>query len=140
MVQIAEWLGGEKVLHFNVRNDMDLNRIILAGIPVAAVSEVARRAQLNQSEVERIVSRRTLGRLKDGMKRLTPELSDRLIRYTRILLLAEETFESRDNALVWMRRPNRALGGSIPLEMLETDNGARMVEQVLGRMAHGVFS
>lgn len=137
---IAEWLGGEKILRYDVRNDMDLNRMILAGLPVASVSEVARRAQLNQKEVERIVSRRTLGRLKDGTKRLTPELSDRLIRYARILALAEQTFESRDNALTWMRRPNRALAGNTPLDMLETDNGARMVEQVLGRMAHGVFS
>jgi putative toxin-antitoxin system antitoxin component (TIGR02293 family) len=40
----------------------------------------------------------------------------------------------------WLRTPNRALGGERPLDLLDTDVGAREVEDVLGRIAYGVYS
>ena len=35
---------------------------------------------------------------------------------------------------------NRALGGATPLDFAKTEPGAREVENVLGRLEHGVFS
>jgi putative toxin-antitoxin system antitoxin component (TIGR02293 family) len=49
-------------------------------------------------------------------------------------------FESPEVAARWLRRPNRALGGERPLDLLTSDAGARVVEQVLGRIEHGVYS
>jgi putative toxin-antitoxin system antitoxin component (TIGR02293 family) len=43
-------------------------------------------------------------------------------------------------AVEWLGTPNRALGGVRPLDRLDTDMGARMVEDVLGRIAYGVYS
>ena len=39
-----------------------------------------------------------------------------------------------------LRTPNRALGGERPLDQLDTDIGARAVEDILGRIAYGVYS
>ena len=39
-----------------------------------------------------------------------------------------------------LRRPNAALQGATPLSLLRTGSGAELVEQVLGRIAYGVFS
>jgi uncharacterized protein (DUF2384 family) len=39
-----------------------------------------------------------------------------------------------------MRKPNRALGGSAPLKLMDTEVGARAVEGVLGRIAYGGVS
>jgi len=39
-----------------------------------------------------------------------------------------------------LRRGNRALGGAAPVELLDTDGGARVVKQTLDRIAYGVFS
>ncbi|MBV8810403.1 MAG: DUF2384 domain-containing protein [Acidobacteriaceae bacterium] len=36
--------------------------------------------------------------------------------------------------------PNRALGGETPLDQLDTDTGARVLEDILGRIAYGVYS
>jgi putative toxin-antitoxin system antitoxin component (TIGR02293 family) len=40
----------------------------------------------------------------------------------------------------WLRRPNRALGGSAPLALVDTELGARTVENILGRIAYGGVS
>lgn len=72
------------------------------------------------------------------MGTLTPEQSDRLVRVARVLAAAEETFGSREKAGAWLCRPTVALGGERPLHLLDTDEGARRVETLLGRIAHGI--
>jgi uncharacterized protein (DUF2384 family) len=37
-----------------------------------------------------------------------------------------------------LRRQNGALDGEIPLALLDTEEGGRLVEAVLGRIAHGI--
>lgn len=45
-----------------------------------------------------------------------------------------------EKAVEWLQTPNRALGGERPLDQLDTDVGAREVEDLLGRIAYGVYS
>ncbi len=66
--------------------------------------------------------------------------SNRLARLSRVATLAERTFGSTERAAGWLDRPNRALGGAAPVDLLDTDLGAREVEAVLGRIEYGVFS
>jgi putative toxin-antitoxin system antitoxin component (TIGR02293 family) len=47
---------------------------------------------------------------------------------------------SEEKAIQWLRRPNRALGNQTPLELMDTDIGAKQVEDVLGRIEHGNIS
>jgi len=52
--------------------------------------------------------------------------------------VAEETFGSQEKAGVWLRRPTTVLAGERPLHLLDTDEGAREVETLLGRISHGI--
>jgi len=52
----------------------------------------------------------------------------------------EEVFGSREKAEIWLREPNCALNMQPPLDLLDTDEGAKQVEDVLTRIEHGVFS
>jgi putative toxin-antitoxin system antitoxin component (TIGR02293 family) len=47
---------------------------------------------------------------------------------------------SEDKASAWLRRPNRALDNELPIRLLDTDVGARQIEDLLGRIAHGLVS
>ncbi|MBI2318149.1 MAG: DUF2384 domain-containing protein [Betaproteobacteria bacterium] len=58
----------------------------------------------------------------------------------RVAARAVEVLESPEKAASWLRRPNRALGGVAPLELLDTDAGVREVEAVIWRIAYGVYS
>ncbi|MFU8849221.1 MAG: antitoxin Xre-like helix-turn-helix domain-containing protein [Opitutales bacterium] len=85
------------------------------------------------------ISRSTLvRRRKSG--RLDMQESDRLLRYARLYARAESVLESATGARQWLQAPARALAFASPLEFAETEAGCREVENLLGRIEHGVFS
>ena len=138
---IARWLGGTKVLRAGVRSELELVRVVRDGLPVAALDALVALGGLTSAEVEKLViPRRTLAHRRKRREPLSLEESDRLARVARAIALAEETMQDPTKAHAWLRRPNRALGGEPPLVLLATEGGARLVEQTLGRMAHGVYS
>lgn len=82
---------------------------------------------------------RTLARRKKE-RRLRADESDRLLRLARVAAVAEDVLGAQDKAGRWLQKPNRALGGIAPLDLLDTDLGAEEVVTVLGRIEHGVYS
>lgn len=85
------------------------------------------------------ISRSTLvRRRKSG--RLDMQESDRILRYARLYARAKSVLGSTSGARHWLQAPARALAYSSPLEFAETEAGCREVENLLGRIEHGVFS
>ncbi|MCI4679843.1 DUF2384 domain-containing protein [Rhodoblastus acidophilus] len=111
---------------------------IREGFPVGAVQHIVDSGRLNLSEVDQVVlPRKTLAnRRKVGA--LTADQSDRLLRVARVIAAAEEVFGNAEKAHVWLRRPTTALDGEPPLDLLDTEEGAREVETLLTRIAHGI--
>jgi putative toxin-antitoxin system antitoxin component (TIGR02293 family) len=64
--------------------------------------------------------------------------SDRAVRVASLTALAEETFANRAKAQAWLRRPTTALGGKRPIDLLDSEPGARVVEQLLYRIGYGI--
>jgi putative toxin-antitoxin system antitoxin component (TIGR02293 family) len=116
--------------------------VIRQGLPMTAAQRVAEFYGATDSELSMLLgtSERTLSRRKKETKLLELPQSDRLYRLARIAALTREVFESDETARRWMRRPNRALGGLTPFEMLDTDIGAQKVNEVLARIEYGVYS
>jgi putative toxin-antitoxin system antitoxin component (TIGR02293 family) len=111
---------------------------VRAGLPVAAVDDLLNSGALTTSELHALVlPRKTLAnRRKTGT--LNPEQSDRLARVARIIATTQDVFGSPDKAHKWLRRPTAALENHAPLHLLDTDEGTRLVEGLLGRIAHGI--
>lgn len=53
---------------------------------------------------------------------------------------AKEVFGDIEQVRQGFKSPKMALGGKTPLEYADTGPGAREVEDLLGRLEHGVFS
>lgn len=122
-------------------SDLGWVRAIEVGLPTEALEAVLDQGVLSWEDVqELVIPRRTFSHRKERSGRLSPEESDRLVLVLRTLAQAEEVFGAEEKARRWLRKPNRALGGSIPFRLLKTSNGARLVDEILGRIAHGVFS
>ena len=86
------------------------------------------------------ISLRTLMRLKtDPSKLLDAEQSGRVWRFTELLAKAEDVFGSVERAVTWMLEPAMALENRRPIELLTTAVGARLVDDVIERMRHGVY-
>lgn len=119
-------------------------RMVREGLPSAALDHVLEELTPEagtQAEVYSVVgSARTLQRKRTAGTPLSPEESDRLARLARILVHAEETFGSPEKARGWLGGPNWALGGFKPLSLLDSDAGALAVDQILGRIQHGIPS
>lgn len=63
----------------------------------------------------------------------------RLVR-ERVLARAAEALGSTEAATRWIEKPNRALSGHRPADVIETADGVEAVERILGRVEHGVYS
>ena len=86
----------------------------------------------------REISARRLARRKEA-GRLEPDESDRLMRASRVIARAIELFEGdREAARTWLTTHLRALGDHTPLEFAKTDVGAIEVENLIGRLEHGI--
>jgi len=67
------------------------------------------------------------------------EESERLLRLQRLFEKALEVFKSAELAKKWLKQDAYGLGDIPPLEYAATEIGAREVEDLLGRIEHGVF-
>jgi putative toxin-antitoxin system antitoxin component (TIGR02293 family) len=85
------------------------------------------------------ISRSTLQRRK-AAGRLSPDESDKVMRFLRLLEHATNVFGDVDKARAWLKFPQRGLGGAVPLDYAETEVGAREVDNLLGRIDYGVYS
>jgi putative toxin-antitoxin system antitoxin component (TIGR02293 family) len=138
---VVRELGGEPVLLRNFRTPADLQASIREGFPQSVLEEVMHAAGISLKELAVILdlSPRSLQRRrKEG--RLARSESDRVYRFARILALAKQYIGDPEAAIRWLKRPNRALGGKVPLEFVDTELGARAVEEALGRIAYGGVS
>ena len=119
--------------------DLALAVAVRAGLPVAVLDRLIASGVVAEDEVEAsFIPRRTLfARRQKGT--LSREQSDLVVRLARTQAMADEVFGDRRKSHAWLRRPNGALDGQVPLSLLDTEEGGRLVETVLGRIAHGIF-
>jgi putative toxin-antitoxin system antitoxin component (TIGR02293 family) len=86
------------------------------------------------------IPERTLARRRTA-GRLAPEESERLLRISTVFEKAVGLFDGDvASAVQWLTTPKKALGGETPLRYARTEPGAREVENLIGRVEHGVFS
>ena len=58
-------------------------------------------------------------------------------RIIRIESLAEDTFGDAGKANRWLRKGLAELGGETPLNIAQTEAGARIIENILGKIGWG---
>jgi len=139
---IAEVLGGRKVLGKAIKKPDELARLVRKGLPAGSVTALAEKLDVGNTVLSRKlgIPQRTLTRRLSQHSRLTAAESDRTVRIARVYANAVEMIGDEEKAVEWLRTPNRALGGERPLDQLDTDLGSRAVEDILGRIAYGVYS
>lgn len=139
---IAAVLGGRRVLGKVIKKPDDLARLVRDGLPASSVTALAQKLHLGNSALSRKlgIPQRTLTRRLSQQSPLTSAESDRTVRMARVYANAVEMIGDPGKAVAWLGTPNRALGGERPLDQLDTDVGAQMVDDILGRIAYGVYS
>lgn len=112
-----------------------------SGLPMAEFRCLLDLLSIPEEELGRLlgISPATLHRRKKAGHLGTPE-SERIVRFARLFGRAMEVFESELAARDWLKAPNPGTAEESPLSYADTEYGAREVENLLGRLEHGVFS
>jgi len=140
LAAVLDELGGEAGVGRAVRTSQDLSAAIREGFSHEALNALTSTGLSLQEVASSLdLSLRSLQRRK-SQGRLARYESDRLYRLARLVSLAANFLGDRKVAIDWLKRPNHALGGVAPLAIIDTELGARQVENVLGRIGYGGVS
>jgi putative toxin-antitoxin system antitoxin component (TIGR02293 family) len=112
---------------------------IVHGIEAKRVQELIDRGVLGAKQVYRVIPERTFKRRLANREVLKVSEGDAIARFLRLTEMATKIFGDSDFAGKWMVLPNPALKNRIPIELAETDSGAREVEAALTHIAYGDY-
>jgi putative toxin-antitoxin system antitoxin component (TIGR02293 family) len=123
---------------FTAAPPLERAHAVSAGLPAKAVRDLVADPAITLADVARIVGpRRTIDRRLKENKPLSPDESDRFARFVTVLAQATAIFGNRAAAMQWLGTPKRRFEGEKPLDLLTTDAGTRLVEEVLEQARHG---
>jgi putative toxin-antitoxin system antitoxin component (TIGR02293 family) len=133
--------GPARVLDLDSSSPSDLVAAVRDGLPFTALEAIASQLDLPAAEIGVLlgIPLRTFARRRKSHQ-LNPTESDRLYRLARTFAQAGDVLGSPVKARLWLQTANRALGAQVPLQLLDTDIGARQVEDVLLRLSYGLHS
>jgi putative toxin-antitoxin system antitoxin component (TIGR02293 family) len=135
--EVARKLGGQPVLGCVVSSQAELATAVRHRLPLIALKGLLQ-AGLTEQEIERfVIPQRTRRHRAEKQQPLTVDESDRAVRLLRVQSIAEGAFGSAEKANIWLRRKLSELGGETPLEVMQTDAGARVIETILAKIAWG---
>jgi len=98
-----------------------------------------RRSGLTDEEIYSLVlPRRTLAHRRARGEALSRDESDRAVRLARAFALAEQVFGDPERAWRWLRGPRRQFEARSPLQLLATEAGARIVDELLHQIDDGM--
>lgn len=123
----------------DTRRSIAFAKIIEKGLDPRSIEQLLA-VGFTQSELDTVISSRTLKRRIESQQPLSSEESERLVRYARIFTMAREIFGENAETLNWLRSPKKKLDDKKPLELLSTEIGAQVIEEYLGQIQSGYFA
>jgi putative toxin-antitoxin system antitoxin component (TIGR02293 family) len=133
-------LMGGKLGVSKIRSGEDVASLVEKRLPAAAIKALVRGGLSDAEVYQLIVPRRTLAHRIAKHQPLSKEESDKAVRVARIASMAEQVFGEPERAWRWLRKTKRRFDGKTPVEMLASEAGARLVEEMIGQIDHGVFA
>lgn len=77
---------------------------------------------------------------KKREEKFNASLSERIVGLADIYSYGYEVFEDGERFNQWMFRPNRALGGQAPYDLIDNQFGREEIRNIIGRIEYGVYS
>ena len=141
---VINFLGGRQVFKTAITSKLEVHEVILKGIPGGALTHMVKHIKtMKPSDLVRAVgvSIRTVQRRAGApQKSLSQDQGGRAWKFAEILTTATEVFGSQEDAEKWLITPAVALDQRRPVDLLSSPAGVEMVEQLLGRLEHGVYT
>jgi|SRR5665213_1499936 len=118
----------------------DLNAVEF-GLPVSVITKFLSASGMECRDIyEVVISARALKQRMQRNKPLTMDEGDRLLRLIRVFHQTADVFGNREKALYWLTKQKSCFNERTPIQMLRTDLGGRMVEEMLVQIDEGMFT
>jgi putative toxin-antitoxin system antitoxin component (TIGR02293 family) len=128
------WLGTP------AESEQKIMRLVEGGLPTRVINHLLERGLTRREVFDVIIPLRTLKHRRSRHQPLSKEESERAVRTARVLARAQAVLGDERTALEWLREPKRRFEGRLPIEMLSTEAGGRLVEQMLLQIDEGMFA
>jgi putative toxin-antitoxin system antitoxin component (TIGR02293 family) len=128
------WLGTP------AESEQKIMRLVEGGLPTRVINHLLDRGLTRREVFDVIIPLRTLKHRRSRHQPLSKEESERAVRTARVLARAQAVLGDERTALEWLREPKRRFEGRLPIEMLSTEAGGRLVEQMLLQIDEGMFA
>ena len=131
-------LGGREVFGKEASSEADLAHLVRHRLSLKVLAFLSERGGFSDQEISRfVIPERTQRHRMANQQPLTVEESDRAVRLARIQSMAEDVFADVEKANRWLREKLGILDGTAPLEVAQTETGARVVERILAKIDWG---
>ncbi len=114
--------------------------LVETGLPLSVLNRLLERGLSKTELFDVVIPARTLKHRKSKRQPLSREESERVVRTARILATANAVLGDDDSALSWLRSPKKRFEGRAPIQMLATEPGGRLVEEMLIQIDEGMFA
>jgi|SRR5690554_5329193 len=121
----------------------DVLQKVKEGLDASSIRQLEEALHATQAEMAKFLTIpiSTLRRRIRNSEKLAVDESDRVVRLARLRDLAVAMMGGDEEAATrWLHTPRDILNNETPLEHASTEIGAREVEELIGRIRHGVFS
>jgi putative toxin-antitoxin system antitoxin component (TIGR02293 family) len=128
-----------ELLKTKMESEVDVLNAVKAGLPAATFGHLVDNLDI---DARLMGAETTLRRRVQEKQNFTVDESERLVRWARVAAMAETLFGDMSAAKAWLSTRSDYIPGSAPISPIElaaTDSGARMVESMMLRTAHGIF-
>jgi len=131
---LEDWLGTQ------AESEQKIVHLVEGGLPIKVINHLIDRGLTRNEVFDVIIPLRTWKHRKSRHQPLSKEESERAVRAARILARAQAVMGDQESALEWLRAPKKRFENRSPLQMLSTEAGGRLVEQMLIQIDEGVFA
>lgn len=131
---LQEWLGT------SASSEQKIVRLVESGLPTRVIKRLIDRGLKRNEVFDIIIPLRTFKHRRSRHQPLSKEESERAVRTARILARAQAVIGDENSALEWLRAPKARFEGRAPMQMLSTETGGRLVEQMLIQIDEGMFA
>ena len=109
-------------------------------LPLETLTRLKKHGLTSEELFALVINPRTLKHRRARKQPLSREESERAVRVGRIFATAQAVFGDEDGALKWLRAPKKRFHNRTPMELLSTETGGRMVEEMLVQIDEGIFA
>lgn len=139
--RISSVLGGSVAIGHSIQNDIDLIEITRKGLPKGVLQTLSQILGISMEKMSQLlhVSHRTIQRKQDT-ELLNVYPTEQIIEIAEVISNGIDVLGTLEAFTSWLHSDVRHLNYEKPINYLDTSFGTKLIKDILGRIAYGVYS